>query len=211
MQQSVQFWDKSAAKYAKSKVGDPAAYETTLARARSHLGANDHVLELGAGTGTTALHLAPAVAQYTVSDASPSMLDIARDKVWDAGATNIDFAVGDIAGAPDGPFDVVMAFNLLHLVEDLDGALTRIQQLVKPGGLFISKSACEPEAGSNWKFSLIKAAIPVMQMLGKAPFVAFRGIGEFEDQITAKGFEIIETGNYPAKPPPSRFVVARRL
>jgi len=210
MQQNVQFWDNTAAKYAKSKVGDPAAYETTLARARSYLKASDHVLELGAGTGTTALHLAPAVAQYTVSDVSPAMLDIARDKIFNACASNIDLALGDVSEAPRGPFDVVCAFNLLHLIEDLDGALSHIQKMVKPGGLFISKSICEPEEGAGWKFRVLRKLIPLMQMLGKAPFVAFRTIAEFEQQVTDAGFEILETGNYPAKPP-SRFIVARRL
>ena len=210
MQQSAQFWDNVAAKYAKSKIGDPEAYETTLARTRSYLKTDDNALELGAGTGTTALHLAGSVARYTVSDGSSAMIDIAREKVWDAGATNLEFAVCDIEGAPDGPFDVVTAFNLLHLVEDLDGALGRIQQLVEPGGLFISKSICEPEEGASWKFRMLRMVVPLMQMLGKAPFVAFRRMDDFERQIIDAGFEIIETGDYPAKPP-SHFVVARRL
>jgi len=210
MQQSAQFWDKAAAKYAKSKIGDPGAYETTLARTRSYLKAEDQALELGAGTGTTALHLAGSVARYTVSDGSTAMIDIAREKVWDTGASNLDFEVCDIVGAPDGPFDVVLAFNLLHLVEDLDGALSRIQTLVKPGGLFISKSLCEPGLGAGWKFTLLRMVVPLMQMMGKAPFVAFRRTDDFERQITDAGFEIIETGDYPAKPP-SHFVVARRL
>ena len=168
------------------------------------------MLELGAGTGTTALHLAGSVARYTVSDGSSAMIDIAREKAWDAGATNLEFAVCDIEGAPDGPFDVVTAFNLLHLVEDLDGALGRIHQLVEPGGLFISKSICEPEEGASWKFRMLRMVVPLMQMLGKAPFVAFRRMDDFECQIIDAGFEIIETGDYPAKPP-SHFVVARRL
>jgi len=210
MQQNAQFWDNVAAKYAKSKIDDPEAYETTLARTRSYLKAEDHALELGAGTGTTALHLAGSVARYTVSDGSRAMIDIAREKIWDAGATNLEFLVSDVDGAPDGPFDVVLAFNLLHLIEDLDGALSRIQQLVKPGGLFISKSLCEPEEGASWKFRLLRMAIPLMQMMGKAPFVAFRRMEDFERQIRDAGFEIIETGDYPAKPP-SHFVVARRL
>ena len=210
MQQSAEFWDNAAAKYVKSKIADPEAYEITLDRTRSYLKAEDHVLELGAGTGSTALHLAGSVAQYTVSDVSSAMIDIAREKAWDAGVANIDFAVSDIAGAPDGPFDVVMGFNLLHLVEDLEGALSHIHKLVKPGGLFISKSICEPEKGTSWKFMLMRMAIPLMQMMGKAPFVAIRRISDFERQIMDAGFEIAETGDYPAKPP-SHFVVACRV
>jgi len=36
---------------------------------------------------------------------------------------------------------VVLAFNVLHLVEDLGAALAQIRALLRPGGLFIAKTA----------------------------------------------------------------------
>ena len=70
MQDATLFWDRIAPKYAKSPVRDQQAYEATLARTRSYLGAEDKVLELGCGTGSTALILADAVAEYTATDLS---------------------------------------------------------------------------------------------------------------------------------------------
>ena len=62
----------------------------------------------------------------------------------------------------------------------------------------------------GFKFGLIKRAIPVMQWMGKAPFVRFETIAKLEADITRAGFDIVETGNYPVRPP-NHFVVATRV
>ena len=68
------FWDRHAAKYAEKPIADPTAYEEKLARVRSLLRATDHVLEIGCGTGSTALRLAPGVAKITATDVSSGMI-----------------------------------------------------------------------------------------------------------------------------------------
>ncbi|KZY48871.1 hypothetical protein A3731_27110, partial [Roseovarius sp. HI0049] len=195
------FWDKAAQGYARSPVRDEAAYATTLDRVRAHLAPADHVLELGCGTGTTALKLADAVAHITATDISGEMVRIGQEKAAAEAITNVTFlrgAPGDAALAQHGPYDVVTAFNLLHLIDDLPGYLARVAPLVKPGGLFISKSVCRPDPGeAGFKFRAIRLILPVMQALGKAPYVAFRPIPALEAEIEAAGFTIGETGNYP--------------
>jgi len=52
-------------------------------------------------------------------------------------------------------------------------------------------------------------AIPLMQRLGKAPYVRFTPVQEWDAMIEAKGFKLLETGNHPVAPP-SRYVVARK-
>lgn len=209
-----QFWDKAAEGYARSPVRDEAAYATTLTRVRAHLTPRDRVLELGCGTGTTALKLADAVAHITATDISGEMVRIGQEKAAAQGVTNVTFlqgVPGDAALATGGPYDVVTAFNLLHLIDDLPAFLDRVAPLVKPGGLFISKSVCRPAPGEGGlKFAALRLILPVMQALGKAPFVAFRPIPALEAEIEAAGFTLLETGNYPARPP-SRFIVARKL
>jgi ubiquinone/menaquinone biosynthesis C-methylase UbiE len=211
MQTAVKFWDNIADRYAKSPIRDMEAYEYSLGRTISYLGAKDRVLELGSGTGSTALRLAPHVARYTVNDISPRMIEIGEAKAAEAGATNLDFVAGEIT-APSisgNEYDTVMALNLLHLLKDAPGAVRHIHSLVKPGGLFISKTVTTFGAGVPWKMRLLKLALPIMQMLGKAPFVQFMTTEELEGIITDAGFKIIETGNYPASPP-SRYIVARK-
>ncbi|MEQ9240383.1 class I SAM-dependent methyltransferase [Roseovarius indicus] len=207
------FWDKQAARYARSPIADEGAYAETLGRVRSYLHPSDRVLELGCGTGTTALKLADAVAHVTASDISGEMVRIGQEKAARQGVTNVDFLAaepGDAALAKGGPHDVVMAFNLLHLIEDMPKALREMAKLVRPGGLFISKTFCRPGPGeANFEYRMTRLALPLMQLVGKAPHVAFMPIQTLESEIEAAGLKIIETGNYPARPP-RRFVVASK-
>ncbi len=207
MANSTNFWDGVAEKYSKSPIKDVPAYEYTLGRTRSYLKSTDTVLELGCGTGGTAIDLAKNVAQMTATDVSGAMLDFGRAKAKET--PNIAFERCDVADAPKGPFDVVMAFNLIHLIPDTDAALTNIHARLKPGGLFISKTPCNPERRAPLGYRLLRLAIPVMQLVGKAPFVRFMDVAAWDAKVTAAGFEIIESGNHPAHPP-SRYLVARK-
>lgn len=209
MQPAEAFWDKAAEKYAKSPISDVEAYNYTLGRMRAYLTPIDTVLELGCGTGSTALLLAANVQRIVASDISSEMIRIASEKARDQGATNVDFVAAglfdDALGAE--PYDAVLALNLLHLIEDLDSALQRIHGLVKPGGLFISKTVCQPGAGAPLRFRLMRFLIPILQFFGKAPFVRLMAADAFEARVEASGFEILEAGDHP---PPSRHIVARR-
>ena len=212
MQDATLFWGRIAPKYAKSPVRDQQAYEATLARTRTYLGAQDKVLELGSGTGSTALILADAVAEYTATDLSPAMTAIGRSKAADQGVENVRFVAADVFDPIlDGEtYDVVTGFNLFHLLEDPDAAMQQVHRLLKPGGLFISKTPCPTDGSAPWKMRLMLLAIPLMQMLGKAPFVKFQSIAELERSITGAGFKIVEVGNYPVSPP-NHYVVARKV
>ncbi|WP_085868780.1 class I SAM-dependent methyltransferase [Pseudoruegeria aquimaris] len=207
MTEARQFWDALSERYSRSPIRDMPAYEATLERTRAHLGLQDHVLEIGCGTASTALLLANSVAQYVASDFSQGMVEIGRNKVQQAGVgniTNLQAALPDPQIA-DAAFHGVLAFNLLHLLPDLPAVLADVHRILKPGGLFISKSPC---LGRAW---YLKPVIGAMRAVGKAPYVQFFTPEQLEGAITAAGFEIVERGDYPRKRTPSRFVVARRL
>ena len=206
MTPSVAFWDGIAAKYAKRPVRNPAAYSETLAATAALLTPRDRVLELGCGTGTTALKLAPHVQTLTATDLSPEMIAIAEEKRRAAGAANLRFASAGIAEVEEGeePYDAVLAFNLLHLIEDLDGALAAIYRQVKPGGVFISKSGCLGQMNP-----LLRPLIRVMQLFGKAPYVKVFKAPELEAAIARAGFELKDSRTFTGARE-SLFVVARR-
>lgn len=210
MQAAAKFWDGVAQKYAKSPIGDMQAYEYTLSRTRSYLKETDVALELGCGTASTAIRLADAVAQLVATDVSTGMLDVGQTRITEAGVENVQLIQATPETAPEGPFDVVMAHNLIHLLEDGDSAMAAIAARVKPGGLFVSKTPCLSENMKSLKFRLMKAAIPLMQLFGKAPFVRFFSVAELENSVLNAGFKIIESGNFPADPP-SRYLVAQKL
>ena len=200
------FWDKVAPKYAKSPIANPDAYEDTLARVRTYLGADTEALELGCGTGSTALKLFEGTRRYVATDFSPGMIDIARKKTEGMSDDAPEFRVSDIKASEfkgEG-FNTVLAFNLLHLLPDLEAALDEIQAILPQDGLFISKS---PALSEKWYY---RPMIGAMRLIGKAPYVRCFTIAEYDAMIEAAGFRIVETGLYPPTTP-SRFVVARKV
>ena len=209
MTQAAKFWDRHAVKYAKSTIKDMAAYEYTLERTRSYLTGQTKALELGCGTGSTALLLAPDVDQLVGSDVSPEMVRIATEKARSKNAGNVTFKVADADEAIQGigNFDVVMGFNVFHLTENAERLFGDIYDQLKVGGVFISKTPCLAEPSIGIKRFAFAAMIPVMQILRVAPFVRRFRFTELEAAITQAGFEIVETGSFPAM---SRFIVARR-
>ncbi|MEM7270174.1 MAG: class I SAM-dependent methyltransferase [Pseudomonadota bacterium] len=208
MTTATAFWDGVAAGYAKRPIAEPDIYEHTMSRTLSRLGPQDRVLELGCGTGGTALRLAKKAAHVTASDVSPAMLTFGEAKRGDAA---VDFVAADLFDAAlDGDYDVVAAFNLLHLIEDRAAALRRVRTLLPEGGLFISKTPCTPHHWWSFKYLMIVFAIPVMQMLGKAPFVDLTSTESLEAAVRDAGFEILEGEDHNASPP-SRFIVARAI
>mgnify|MGYP001823958080 FL=1 len=199
------FWDRIAPRYADRPISDIEAYEATIARVKTHLRDTDRALELGCGTGSTALLLSPHVASYTGLDISQGMLDIARDKAWNATQTNLSF-VEDSAEARSiapGAVDTVLAFNLLHLVQT-EEVLARMHALLPRDGLLISKTPC---VGAKW---YNRPLIGALRLVGRAPAVRYLTIDSLDEMVEQAGFEIVETGLYPPSTP-SRFIVARKL
>jgi ubiquinone/menaquinone biosynthesis C-methylase UbiE len=203
------FWDRIARKYAADPIADMAGYERTLERTRHYLQSDHIVFEFGCGTGTTALKLAPAVARFVATDASSEMISITREKAAGEGHRNTTFEVAtpDAAPWPDATFDVALGFSVLHLVAAREAALRGVHRLLKPGGLFISKTPCLKEMNP-----LVRVALPVMQLFGKAPYVAFLSAEDLEHEIAAAGFEIIERARHASRGRDTRpFLVARKL
>ncbi|MEE4299280.1 MAG: class I SAM-dependent methyltransferase [Pseudomonadales bacterium] len=181
----AEFWDRIAPRYSEQPIADEQSYARKLAATRARLRPQMRVLEFGCGTGSTALEHAPHVAHVDATDVSAAMIDIGREKAERAGVTNVRFRrIGlEDFEAPDGSYDVVLALNLLHLVPDRTAALAKIRRLLKPGGLFVSSTVCL--ADRLW---LLRPVIPVMQWLGKAPWVAFTRSEAVLREIEAAGF-----------------------
>jgi ubiquinone/menaquinone biosynthesis C-methylase UbiE len=208
----ARFWDKIARKYAADPIKDMDGYARTLDRTSDYLRGTDTVLELGCGTGTTALQLAAHVSRMVATDLSAEMIAIAREKATAAACGNAEFAVAtpertaDGVPWPDGAFDAVLAFNLWHLVADRASALAQVHRVLKPGGLFVSKTPCIADMNP-----LIRLAVPVMRLVGKAPSVAIFSAAALEREIEAAGFAIIERARHGSGRKDARiFIVARK-
>ncbi len=102
------------------------------------------VLEIGAGTGGTTEHLLPhldpARTEYVFSDVSPSLVADARARFRDrpfVRARVVDVERDGDLDAAGGPFDLVIAANVLHATADLGATLDGIRRVMAPGGLLI--------------------------------------------------------------------------
>ncbi len=206
MQTSSQFWNKAAKKYAKMPIKDKEGYETTLEQTRSHLTKDDKVLEIGCGTGSTALKLSQDVNHITAIDYSIEMVEIAKGKAKEQQVENIDFIQSDLTTDQfaDNSFDAILAFNLIHLLQDPEQDIQRLSKLLKPGGIFISKTAFLGQG-----FSLFRPIIPIMRLLGLAPYVKIFKTSDLEQMFKNQGFQIIDTKFYK-KSPPIKYIAAQK-
>lgn len=205
----VRFWDGTARKYAKSRISDQAGYDRTLERTRGLLQPESRVLELGCGTGTTALLLAGDAKTYLATDISPNMIAIAEDKHSSTPIAGLAFRTGtaETLALDAGQIDAVLGFNYLHMVRDVPGTLRSIHDLLAPKGLFVSKTPCLGSMNPLIRLVLL----PAMRALGLAPHVSVFNASELSQLISDAGFDVIATENHASRGNDNRpYIVARK-
>lgn len=167
-----------------------------IEQTKKHLNTNDIILDYGCGTGTKALELAGSVKNIIGIDFSAKMIEEAKRKNAVSKAENVDFIRAVIFDErfQKESFDVITAFNVLHLLEDPDRVMHRITELLKPGGLFLSSTPCLGEKmlpSTKLQFSLVL----MLMKLRLFPAIKRFNFSEVNNLITNAGFEIIETEN----------------
>ena len=187
MARSKNFWDRIAERYAKKPVGDEAAYQKKLAVTREYFRPDMGVLEIGCGTGSTAIAHAPYVAHIRATDISKKMIEIAKGKAAAARVQNVTFealAAQDLDVARES-VDAVLALSLLHLREDKEAVIGRIHDMLRPGGLFVSNTVCLGDSMKWFRF-----VGPIGRWLGVFPLVRVFTRKELAESLASAGFEI---------------------
>lgn len=203
------FWDRTAAEYAAGAIADMAGYEATLERVKALLSPDHDVLEIGCGTGSTALRLAPFARSLLATDVSPAMIAIAQQRLASQPTPRLAFAVADAEATAFGmhTYDAVLAFNVLHLTCDLEDALARAAHALRPGGLLISKTPCLSEMNPLIPY----LAVPLMRAIGKAPPVLTLSEQRLKAAMAAQGLQIVGTERHGTRGKDIRaFIVARK-
>lgn len=124
-----------------SELTNAAAGQAVRARAREVAPAAARILEIGAGTGATTGPVLDAVTdlplEYHFTDVSGWFLDRARTTF--AGRSGMRFGLYDVNrdAAPRGPWDAVIAGNVLHNVLDPVAFLIGLRARMSPGGRLI--------------------------------------------------------------------------
>lgn len=187
MGHSAKFWDWIAKRYSKQPIADEATYEKKLRITRGYFQQDMKILEFGCGTGSTALLHAPYLSHIRAIDVSPKMIEIAQAKADAENIKNVAFeclAIDEFS-APEHSFDAVLGLNILHLLENKEEIIASVYDMLKPGGVFITSTACIADMKM-----LYRIIAPVGNFLRVIPLVRVFTSKELQDSLTNAGFQI---------------------
>ena len=131
--------------------------------------AGENVLEVGVGTGL-ALPLYGGDKRVTGIDLSAPMLELARERVADAGLRNIEALLEMDAQATsfaDGQFDIAVAMFVASVVPNPRSLVAELRRVVKPGGKILFVNHFAVERGPVWWVE--RALAPASSILGWHP------------------------------------------
>lgn len=162
----MSFWDKIAGLYDLAERTNRKANTETLRRVAEMIPQWSSVLECAAGTGEFSLAAAERAGAVMCTDLSQAMLDRAEEKAKKRGITNVSFMVRNMERLPEGEgtYDVVIAANVLHLLDEPERALRELWRVTAPGGRLILPTFLLGEAGF-----LARPLIAVYRKMGFAP------------------------------------------
>jgi len=187
MDKSAKFWDRIAKRYSKQPIADESSYQKKLQITQEYLKPDMEVLELGCGTGSTAIIHAPYVKHIRAIDISSIMIEIAQSKADKKKIDNITFETLTIddQNVQEQTLDVVLCLSILHLLENKEEVIANIYKMLKPGGVFISSTVCMGDT-MIW----LKIIAPIGQLLGLMPIVKFFTKDQLRNCIVEAGFDI---------------------
>ena len=97
------------------------------------------VVDLCSGDGWFTLQIAKIARHVIAIDIDPSLLEVARHRLTESGATNCDFVAGDayeLAKLVSGPADFVFLANAFHGVPDRPRLARAVRATLGPAGRF---------------------------------------------------------------------------
>lgn len=203
---SAEFWDKQAERYEASVSKHESRLSEAISRTAAFLNLDDTILDYGCASGEISLGLAPHARNVHGIDISGEMIAFAQNKVAKRDAENVHFQKAVIfdTSLPAGGYDAVLAFNILHLIEDPSAALSRIHDLLRPGGKLISETPCLEEWG--W---FRRNLFRLVSRVGFIPNFHFFRAADLEALMSKKGFEIVESSLLDAKDA-VQWIIARK-
>jgi 2-polyprenyl-3-methyl-5-hydroxy-6-metoxy-1,4-benzoquinol methylase len=206
MNKAERFWDRMADKFDARDKNFEKTHSQTIENTRKYLNAGDIVLDYGCATGTAAIEIAGNVQEVHGIDISAKMIEAAKRKAAELKIGNIDFAQATIFDERNKreSFDVILAFNILHLVEDPQKTVQRINELLKAGGLFISITVC------MGKKSLLGIFMSLFTKIVGIPYLRLFKIPQLENLITKGNFQIMEAKSLRQRPT-NCFIVAKKI
>ena len=200
------FWDRTAHIYDRVEKRDAQTYSKTIEKTRKYLKVKDIVLDFGCGTGLVSNEIADNVKMVYAIDISSKMIEIAREKAVRKNIQNIEYVRTTIFDArfSQDSIDVILVFNILHLLEDPQKVIQRITELLKPGGIIISATPCMGEK------PLYNSLLSIGSKIGITPEIISFTTNELDNLFVKGNFELIEAGNLKNNSP-EYLLIAKKL
>lgn len=155
------FWDRISGLYDLFEtVYNGNVYRGLGERVAAEIGPNDTVLECACGTGAISRYLAPKCRYLTATDFSTGMLKQTRKHCKNYRNVAIKRADMTHLKCHDNRFDVVVAGNVIHLLEDPLAAVKELERVCKPDGKIIIPTYINASAGVN------KMAVRLLALAG---------------------------------------------
>lgn len=166
------------------------------ARMAEQIEPGERVLDLGCGTGSLTLRCAERRAQVTGIDLSPSMLDVARQKVEAASLEDHvelrEISAIDLDEAfPDASFDVIASSLMFSELSDDEQTfvLRQCHRLLRDGGRLVIADEVVPR---RWPLLLLNRVVrlPLVVLTYILTQTTTRAVAHLQDKIAAAGFAI---------------------
>jgi len=166
---------------------------------RLDIGAGHDVVEVAAGTGALTSVLARRAKSVLATDFAPKMIEVLRERLAQAGATNVRFEVmdGQALELEDDSFDRAACCFGLMLFPDRAKGFSELRRVVRPGGRAMVSGWAGPDKFEAFALFLgaLKSAFPDLPPPPTPPPVfALADLDRFKAEMQAAGFEDVEVG-----------------
>jgi len=188
---------------ARAVFGQQASYYTTSAThtdrctldqllGMAEIGPRQTWLDVGTGTGHTALALAERVRSVIGSDITPEMLAEAVRLTADRTVTNVSWHLADVQALSyrDAAFAGVACRRAAHHFSDIDRALHEIHRVLKPGGWLLIDDRSAPEDQS------VDDIMHQLDRLHDPSHVRQYRLSTWRDLLSRGGFELQSLSTY---------------
>jgi arsenite methyltransferase len=138
---SSQYFEKVAGEWDNLRSGYFSEEVRSAAIAKSSLGPEMGVADVGSGTGFIAAGLAPIVHKVISLDGSPAMLEVARKNLSQFDNIEYHLAESQSLPLPDCSVDAAFANMYLHHCPDPLAAIREMVRILKPGGRLVITDA----------------------------------------------------------------------
>ncbi len=205
MIKTEKFWDFLSRNYDKPEDIEKVYQYDSIQTIYEYVRPDDVILDFGCATGTVACVIADKVKSVHGIDISSKMIQIARNRAMERNIKNIIFSTDSIINLENKPesYHSILAFSVLHLIENTEHTINKIYSLLKPGGYFFSLTPCLKE------IKILYTGLSMLRKVKIIPHIQCYTTEGLNQLITQEGFNILHRQCFDNNPM-EYFIVAQK-